>query len=277
MQLPLSRALKPRPITVADTILPDDEVIILNPSAPIAVTLYSPSGARNAVYIFNAASSDTTLTTLGTNCTINGSAAAFVFTEAGDGALFIPDGVSNWMVVGQSVAAGLATAIAGAAGTAVWGGITGALSNQADLVAQFALKQQVGTNSQQTIGATIATTGNSDAYITAPFAASLSAVAVTPLVALTSNDTNYLTWTITNLGQSGAGTTAMLAATAANTTQATGGTGLAINTPRVLTVNGTAGNLVVAVNDLLLIRAAATGTLANTVTRPIMKLSFTGA
>lgn len=135
--------------------------------------------------------------------------------------------------------------------------------------------QVLGANTMQKEGATIATTGNTDEYFTAPFAGILTAALITPLVALTANDTNYITWTFTNLGQAGAGSTAMLAATDPNTTKATGGVGLAISTPRTLTLSGTAASLVVAAGDVIRIRATATGTLANTVTRPIYSLSFT--
>jgi hypothetical protein len=41
-----------------------------------------------------------------------------------------------------------------------------------------------------------------------------------------------------------------------------------------LSLNGTAANLVVAAGDRLRIRAAATGTLANTVTFPVYMLNF---
>lgn len=125
-------------------------------------------------------------------------------------------------------------------------------------------------------GATIATTSTTDEYVTAPEAGSLSSVEVAPLVALTAHDSNYITFTIVNLGQAGAGSTDMLAATNPNTTKATGGTGLAISTKRALTVHGTAANLVVAQGDLLRIRATVTGTLANTVTRPVYTLRFSG-
>jgi hypothetical protein len=66
----------------------------------------------------------------------------------------------------------------------------------------------------------------------------------------------------------------MLAATDANTTKSTGGTALTANARRVLSLNGTAANLVVAAGDRLRIRAAATGTLANTVTFPVYLLNF---
>ena len=75
----------------------------------------------------------------------------------------------------------------------------------------------------------------------------------------------------------GAGSAAMLAATDANTTKATGGAGLSANTLRTLTLNGTAANLVVAAGDRLRIRATVSGTLANTVTFPVYSLNFTVA
>lgn len=125
-------------------------------------------------------------------------------------------------------------------------------------------------------GATIATTGNSDVYVTAPVAGTLNAAWFGGVDALTASDTNYITFTITNLA-TGSGTNAMLAATDANTTKATGGTGLSANARRVLTLNGTAANLVVAAGDRIRIRAAVTGTLANTVTFPVYSLQFTVA
>lgn len=126
-------------------------------------------------------------------------------------------------------------------------------------------------------GATIATTGNSDVYMIAPAAGVLSSVVFSGVDALAANDTNYITFSITNLGQAGAGSAAMLAATDANTTKATGGTAIAANTVRTLSLNGTAANLVVAAGDRIRIRAAATGTLANTVTFPVYRMSFTVA
>jgi hypothetical protein len=68
----------------------------------------------------------------------------------------------------------------------------------------------------------------------------------------------------------------MLAATAVNTTQVTGGSGISANTRRDLTL-AAAANLVVARGDRLRIRAAATGTLANTVTSPVYAFSFAPA
>jgi hypothetical protein len=129
------------------------------------------------------------------------------------------------------------------------------------------------SNTQQ--GATIATTGNSDVYVIVPADGVLSGADFSGVDALAASNTDYITFTITNLGQAGAGTTAMLAATDANTTKSTGGTALSANTRRSLTLNGTAANLIVVAGDRLRIRAAATGTLANTVTFPVYNLNYT--
>jgi len=123
-------------------------------------------------------------------------------------------------------------------------------------------------------GATIATTGNGDVFVIAPVSGVLSAAWFSGVDALAASDTNYITFTITNLGTSGSGTAAMLAATDANTTKSTGGTALTANARRVLSLSSTAANLVVAAGDRLRIRAAATGTLANTVTFPVYLLNF---
>jgi hypothetical protein len=131
------------------------------------------------------------------------------------------------------------------------------------------------TVSQQ--GATVTTTGNSDVFVIAPADGTLAGADFSGVDVLAASDTNYITFSITNLGQAGAGSAAMLAATDANTTKTTGGTALAANARRSLTLNGTAANLVVVAGDRLRLRAAATGTLANTVTFPVYRLNFTVA
>ena len=168
------------------------------------------------------------------------------------------------------------TTITGAtvSGSSISGGtVTGTTLDSTTLVASNV--RSGFTTAQQ--GATIATTGNSDVYVIAPVAGTLSSAWFSGVDALTANDTNYITFSITNLGLAGAGSAAMLAATDANTTKATGGTGLSANTRRTLTLNGTAANLVVAAGDRLRIRAAVTNTLANTVTFPVYALNFTVA
>lgn len=121
--------------------------------------------------------------------------------------------------------------------------------------------------------ATIATTGNTDGYIIAPMGGVLDSVDFSGVDALAANDTNYITFSITNLGTDGTGTNALLAATDANTTKATGGTAISANTRRQLTLHGS-NNLNVKIGDRLRIRAAVTNTLANTVTFPTYMLRF---
>lgn len=122
---------------------------------------------------------------------------------------------------------------------------------------------------------TIATTGNTDFYVVAPVNGFLSEALFSGIDALAANDTNYITFSITNLGQAGAGSAAMLAATDPNTTKATGGEAIAANAKRTLTLTGTAADQKVVAGDRLRIRAAATGTLANTVTGALFALTFT--
>jgi hypothetical protein len=62
-------------------------------------------------------------------------------------------------------------------------------------------------------GATVATTGNSDAFITAPFSGTVTSAMFAGVDVLAAHDSNYITFSITNLGQGGAGSTAVLAAT----------------------------------------------------------------
>lgn len=122
---------------------------------------------------------------------------------------------------------------------------------------------------------TIATTSTTVDYIIAASAATLTGVDFSGVDALTASDTNYITFTITNLGQAGSGTNPMLIATAASTTQATGGFSIVANTRKSLTLHATGSNLIVAKGDRLKILATVTGTLANTVTFSKFKLYFT--
>lgn len=115
---------------------------------------------------------------------------------------------------------------------------------------------------------TIATTSTTDAYFIAPKSGTIVAAMFSGIDALATSDTNYITFSITNLGQAGAGSLAVLATSPAgiNTTKATGGTAIAANTKMALTLSGTAANLAVVEGDRIRVRATATGTLANTVT-----------
>lgn len=127
----------------------------------------------------------------------------------------------------------------------------------------------------QTTQITIATTGNSDAYIFAHATGTVTSIIMSGATTLATSDTNYITFSVTNLGQAGAGSAALLAATAANTTQVTGGSAVTANTKRTLTLTDTTANLSVTAGDRLLVRAAVTGTLANTVTFAITQVVIT--
>ena len=122
--------------------------------------------------------------------------------------------------------------------------------------------------------ATIATTGNTDGYLIAPRTGIILSIDFSATDALATSDTNYITFTITNLGQAGAGSTALLSTADTNTTKATGGTAISANTKRALIISTTPNNLQVIEGDRLRIRAAATGTLANAVTFPTYILRF---
>ena len=124
--------------------------------------------------------------------------------------------------------------------------------------------------------ATIAATSTTDTYFVALMAGTVQSIVFSGVDALAASDTNYITWTVTNLGQAGAGSTALLATSPAgiNSTKVTGGTAIAANTAYPFTLSSTGANLVVAANDRLRIRATATGTLANTVTYGVYNINI---
>lgn len=130
-----------------------------------------------------------------------------------------------------------------------------------------------GGNQVITPTQTIATTGNSDVSIVAPITGRLIGANFIGNDVLATSDTNYITWTITNLSNASA---AMLATSPAgvNTTKVTGGAAIAANTTKALTLTGTAASLLVTLGDRILVRAAASGTLANTVTLSQYLLNF---
>ncbi len=156
------------------------------------------------------------------------------------------------------------------------GAVTADIQATAGSISRTELSTAAASKAVHMQSATIATTGNTDISFLVSEAGTLTSVDFNGVDALAANDSNYITFSITNLGQAGAGSAVMLAATDANTTKATGGTALSANTKRSLTVTGTGADLVVAAGDLIRIRAAATGTLANTVTIPKYVLRFGG-
>lgn len=131
-----------------------------------------------------------------------------------------------------------------------------------------------GAVSAQVLGDEIATTGNSDAYITAPKSGILSSAVFAGTDALAADDTNYLEFGIFNFGQDGGGPTTMLDSGDVNTTKATGGSAIVANERRDLTLTSTAADLIVQEGDRLLIRAGSSATLANTVGFPTYLLNI---
>jgi hypothetical protein len=81
----------------------------------------------------------------------------------------------------------------------------------------------------------------------APTAATVTAASITPNAAVTGHATNYRTFTLTNKGQDGTGTTSI----GTFSTSSTPANDLAAGDERALTLSGTAANLDVAEGDIL--------------------------
>lgn len=128
---------------------------------------------------------------------------------------------------------------------------------------------------QSTPGTTsIATTSTTDEYLQVAKTGKVTSIKINSLSGLAAHDTNYLTLAVTNLGQAGAGTAALLAATDANTTKITGGSAMTALTSRSATLTSTAADLNVTVGDVLRLRATSAATLAGAVTRPIWQVTI---
>lgn len=119
----------------------------------------------------------------------------------------------------------------------------------------------------------IATTSTTDEYIIVQKTGKVTSAKINSLSGLATNDTNYLTFSITNLGAAGSGTAALLAATDANTTKVTGGSAMTANTLRSLTLTSTAADLNVTEGDVLRCRATSAATLGGAVTRPMWEVT----
>lgn len=201
------------------------------------LTLVAPAKARRVIVVKTDSSVNAvTISTAGTGATING-ATSFVLRSQWDAVTFVANGRTGSNGVWYATAANRRISLP--------------VSDK-----------------------TVATTSTTEWDLIAPETGILVGATFSGTDALSANDSNYITFSITNLGQAGAGSTAMLAATDANTTKSTGGAALAAGTKRLLTLNGTAANLLVAHGDRLRIRATATGTLANTVTFSTFLLRF---
>jgi hypothetical protein len=121
---------------------------------------------------------------------------------------------------------------------------------------------------------TIATTGNTDMYFMAPYPGNISQIDFTSLVALAASNTNYITWSVQNI-TTGAATMLSNTPTDVNTTKVTGGSAITANTLRNLPLVVGQSLTTVREGDWIRIRAAVTGTLANTVTFPTYLIQLT--
>ena len=108
----------------------------------------------------------------------------------------------------------------------------------------------------------------------APCSGTLSRLSANVGTTVTTSDVDYWTFSAQYKGAAGTGTTAMLAATDANTTKTTGGSGLTSNVTRDLTLHGTGANLVVVKGELIIVTATKTASAANLVT-PALAADFT--
>lgn len=126
----------------------------------------------------------------------------------------------------------------------------------------------------QSTAVSIATTSTTDSYIVAPCAGSLESGVFTSVTALAASDTDYITFSITNLGLAGAGSAVMLAAADGNTTKTTGGAALVAFGSRSLTLSSTVADLVVVKGDVLRVRYTVTGTLGGAIAGAITSLTF---
>jgi hypothetical protein len=128
----------------------------------------------------------------------------------------------------------------------------------------------------QVCSGTINVTGNEDEYHVVQEAGILDSIDFSGNDNLAASDSNFITFSVLNLGQVGVGTTQMLAPTDANTTKLTGGSPLVAHGRRSLVMHGTISNRYVQAGDRLRVRAAVTGTLANTVGFPTYMVRFRG-
>jgi hypothetical protein len=134
------------------------------------------------------------------------------------------------------------------------GGITGDM-----LSAVAAIK-----NDRAAVGTVNATTTVTKKLI-APCAGSITGLAIAVNTTVATSDVNYWTVSAVNKGASGAGSTALLLATDANTTKTTGGSGLTNYVTRYLSLHGTPANLVVAKGDVIIFTFTKTAAAADLV------------
>ena len=107
-----------------------------------------------------------------------------------------------------------------------------------------------------------------------PRSGKLAGIAVVGADTLAASDTDYVTFSAVNKLRSGAGAVALLSGSDANTTKATGGSAWTAYVSRTLTLTATDADLVVTAIDVIEVKITVTGTLANVVNRPTVRLLF---
>ena len=154
--------------------------------------------------------------------------------------------------------------------------MTGKVTVPAASFTRTELSAPAGRKSLQVVSATITVVaGSGNVYAIVPETGTLDGIDMSVTDTLAASDTNYLAITVTNLGQAGAGTTAMLDGTDANSTKTTGGSGFTTNAKRSLSLS-TVGALAVTSGDRLFLQVTQIGTIANSVTFPVWLLRFAG-
>lgn len=204
-----------------------------------------------------------------------------VFNSASAQTLTVPAGLSKYFSVQlMRVGAGAVTVTAGTGSTITSGG-SSVLPRYTPIflngygTSTYAIGG-ADSPSQQTTSVTIATAaGATDAVILAPITGNVSAVLFSGSDTLATSDTNYVTWTVTNRGLNGAGSTGVLGSQTTNSTRTTGGSAITAETLRTLVLTSTAADLAVVQGDRLRVRYTVTGTLANTVTGSVTAIIFT--
>jgi len=126
---------------------------------------------------------------------------------------------------------------------------------------------------------TFPTSGSISAYYVVGKSGRIDAVYFGSTTALARHASDYWTFSITNLGQAGAGSTAILGAVDGNTTKTTTGQAVVANGKFTAVLHTTAANLAVTEGDTLQITCTATNSPANTGTfgRCTIGISASGA
>ena len=140
-------------------------------------------------------------------------------------------------------------------------------------VTRHILSAAAGLKSLQTSTLVETTAAAYTAVFIAPATGSVPSIQFVGGANLATSDTNYIAFTVNNVTNSNA---PLLAASDANTTKATGGSGLTQGTVRQLTMNATPSNLNVTVGDVLLVTYTVHGTLVNQVPLATVNVNFVG-